>query len=132
MAAPSTSPPDSSVAQFDSGDPGADETKEGTDYSDPDSQGEPAIMLSQGQADAAGMTGAMPGDTYTVKITVAMQNDDGWNVQLEPGSAVKDPGPSMGPEDAPAMNMTKNQKIKGPGDLGMPTGLGASPSILNA
>lgn len=121
--------PEDSTAKFQAGgpeaDPDAQDTTEGEVYSDPDSAGEPALMISQAQADAAGMTGAMPGDTFTVKVSVDTQNDAGWNVSLMPGSAVKDPGPSMEPE------MGDSMKPKGPGDLGMPTGLGQSPTILN-
>lgn len=118
---PPLAQPDSSVSKFDTGDPSDQDTKDGEQYSDPDSQGEPAIMLSSAQADAAGMTGAMPGDTFTVKITVADQNDDGWNVELEPGSAVKDESqPSMAPKPLGA-----SMKPQGPMDLGM------SPTVLN-
>jgi hypothetical protein len=120
--------PSSSVDKFETGNADAEDTAEGTEYSDPDSAGEPAIMLSQGQADAAGMTGAMPGDKFQVTVTVATQNDDGWNVQLDPGSAVKMDAPDMAPEPP---EMKDSMKPKGPGDFGMPAGLGASPSILN-
>lgn len=127
----SNAQPNSSVDKFTSGaDPDAQETQDGTDYSDPDSQGEPAVMITQAQADASGMTGAKPGDTFTIKVTVTDQTDDGWNVELEPGSAIKDPGPSM--DDSPAGAMGKNSKLRGPSDFGMPDGLGQSPTVLNA
>lgn len=121
---PPPQPADSSVDKFETGNPEAQETEEGTQYSDPDSAGEPAIMLSQAQADAAGMTGAMPGDKFTVTLTVADQNDTGWNVSLDPGSAIKEPGPDMAPEEAPATKLG-NSSVKGPMDLGM------SPTVLN-
>ncbi len=118
---PPLTQPDSSVSKFDSGDPSDDDTKAGEQYSDPESQGEPAIMLSSAQVDAAGMTGAMPGDTFTVKVTVTDQSDDGWNVELEPGSAVKDESaPSVAPKELGA-----SMKPQGPMDLGM------SPTVLN-
>lgn len=138
MATLSSAQPDSSVSKFSAPpqgpdtDPEATETKEGTDYSDPDSQGEPAVMLTQAQMDAAGLTGAQPGDTFTVKITIADQSDDGTNIELEPGSAVKDMTPPMDDGSAPAAMTGKNSKIKGPSDFGMPQGLGTSPSVLNA
>lgn len=121
---PPPQPADSSVDKFDSGSPDAEEQQEGTQYSDPDSAGEPAIMLSQAQADAAGMTGAMPGDTFSVQIQVADQNDTGWNVMLVPGSAMKEQGMGMEPEMEPAMKQG-NSAVKGPADLGM------SPTVLN-
>lgn len=121
--------PESSVDKFETTDPAAQDTEEGTEYSDPDSAGEPAIMLSQAQADAAGMSGAMPGDKFTVTVSVASQSDDGWNVQLDPGSAVKMEGPSEEPEPK---EMRDSMKPKGPDALGMPSGLGISPTILNA
>jgi hypothetical protein len=119
--------PDNSTAKFSAGPDNPDatsgtekeDTEAGTDYSAPDSQNEPAIMLSQAQADAAGMTGAMPGDSFTVKISVTDQNDDGFNVELEPGSAVKNPGPSEAPQ------MSSSMKPTSPADLGM------SPTIGN-
>lgn len=121
MATPPNSQADSSVDKFATGDTSDDDTKDGTQYSDPDSQGEPTIMLSSAQADAAGMAGAMPGDTFTVKVTITDQSDDGWNVELEPGSAVKDEAaPSMAPKP-----MGASMKPKGPMDLGM------SPTVLN-
>lgn len=131
--------PDSSVSKFtapekpdDSMDPEAQESDEGENYSDPDSSMEPAIMLSQAQADAAGMSGAMPGDKFTVGVTVANQADDGWNVQLDPGSAVKMEGPSADQTDEDPMATKRgNASVKGPEDFGMPTGLGTSPTILN-
>lgn len=140
MATLSTAQPDSSVSKFDApaagpdANPEAAETKEGTDYSDPDSQGEPAIMLSQAQADAAGLTGAQPGDSFTVTITVTDQNDDGFNIELEPGSAMKTMGDGEPADDgsAPAKMLGKNSKVKTPADFGMPEGLGQSPTILNA
>lgn len=129
----SSAQPDSSVDKFTGpNDPGAQETKEGTDYSDPDSQGEPAVMLTQAQMDSAGLTGAQPGDTFTIKITIADQSDDGTNIELEPGSAVKDAMPDVDDGSAPATMTSKNSKVKGPADFGMPQGLGQSPTILNA
>lgn len=121
---PPASPAESSVDKFDDESPDQEETEEGTEYSDPDSAGEPAIMLSQAQADAAGMSGAMPGDRFTVTITVADQNDTGWNVQLDPGSAIKEAGPDMAPEAMPS-EMPGNSMVKSPADLGM------SPTVLN-
>jgi hypothetical protein len=131
MPAPSTAQPNSSVSQFETGDPEAQDVKEGADYSDPDSSGEPSVMISSAQADAAGMTDAKPGDSFTIKVTITDQTDDGWNIELEPGSAMKDAGPSEEPLDMPAKRSDKI-KLKGPGDLGMPSGLGQSPTILNA
>ena len=93
--------PDNSVAKF--GDNGSQEqldADQGENYQDPDaaSEGnEPAVMITQAQADAAGMSGAMPGDRFTLTVTVASQNDDGWNLSLDPQSAMKEEGPS---EDA--------------------------------
>lgn len=140
MASLSTAQPDSSVSKFSAPpqgpdtDPEAAETKDGTDYSDPDSQGEPSIMVSQAQLDAAGAMDAQPGDTFTVKITITDSTDDGFNVELEPGSAVKTPPAPEGMDDgsAPAKMLGKNSKVKTPADFGMPQGLGASPTILNA
>lgn len=121
--------PESSVSKFaapgtggDDSSPEAEETAEGENYSDPDSAGEPAIMLSQAQADAAGMSDAMPGDTFTVKLTIAEQNDDGVNVSIMPGSAMKEQGPDMAP---PAPPMGASMKPSSPTDLGM------SPTIGN-
>lgn len=134
MATLSTAQPDSSVSKFAApSDPEAQETAQGTDYSDPDSAGEPSIMVSQAQLDAAGAQDAQPGDTFTVKITITDSTDDGYNVELQPGSAMKEPpmGESMD-DTAPAKQLGKNSKIKGPGDFGMPEGLGQSPTILNA
>lgn len=123
---PPAAPAESSVAPFEAGSPDAAEQDAGTQYSDPDSAGEPAIMLSQAQADAAGMTGAMPGDKFTVTLTVADQNDTGWNVQIDPGSAIPDAG--MPSPDAGLMPAEKkgNSTVMSPADLGM------SPTILNA
>lgn len=122
---PPASPAESSVDKFDDGtSPEAEETEEGTEYSDPDSAGEPAIMLSQAQADAAGMSGAMPGDRFSVILTVADQNDTGWNVSLDPGSAIKEPGPSMEPESMPSEKLG-NSSVKGPSEFGL------SPQVLN-
>lgn len=133
MATLSSAQPDSSVSKFEGpSDPDAADTKDGTDYSDPDSAGEPAVMLTQAQMDAAGLTGAQPGDTFTVKITIADQSDDGTNIELEPGSAVKDMAPPMDDGSAPATMTSKNSKVKGPSDFGMPQGLGQSPTVLNA
>lgn len=139
MATLSTAQPDSSVSKFSSPpqgpdtDPEAQETKDGTDYSDPDSQGEPSIMVSQAQLDAAGAQDAQPGDTFTVKFTVTDSTDGGFNVELEPGSAMKMPPSPEGMDDtAPAKMMGKNSKLKGPADFGMPEGLGQSPTVLNA
>lgn len=122
---PPATPAESSVSEFEGVDPEAEETQEGEVYSDPDSAGEPAIMLSQAQADAAGMTGAMPGDSFTVRLTVADQNDTGWNVSIDPGSAIKEAGPSMEPEAMPA-DRAGNSRVMGPEALGM------SPTTLNA
>lgn len=123
--------PEDSTDKFANGNndlgPGNAEQEEaiaGEDYSQEDSDGEPALMISNAQADAAGMTGAMPGDKFTLNVTVATQADDGWNIQLDPGSAVKMEAPSM---DGKMGNST----VKGPGDFDIPTGLGQSPSILN-
>ena len=123
-AIPPASPAESSVDKFDAESPEAEETEQGTEYSDPDSAGEPAIMLSQAQADAAGMTGAMPGDRFTVSLTVADQNDTGWNVSLDPGSAIKEAGPSMEPDVMPSEKLG-NSTVKGPSEFGM------SPQVLN-
>lgn len=123
-AIPPASPAESSVDKFDDGSPDAEETAEGTEYSQDDSAGEPAIMLSQAQADAAGMTGAMPGDRFTVSLTVADQNDTGWNVSIDPGSALKEAGPSMEPDAMPSEKLG-NSTVKGPSEFGM------SPQVLN-
>lgn len=132
MPALSTAQPDSSVDKFTApSDPDTQDTQDGTNYSDPDSQGEPAVMLTQAQADAAGITDPQPGDTYTLKITITDHTDDGFNVELEPGSAMKDQAPAMDDRMPPAKQLGKI-KTKGPGDFGMPEGLGQSPTILNA
>lgn len=129
MPAPSTAQPNSSVDKFGTGDPDSQDVTQGTDYSDPDSQGEPAVMLSSAQADAAGMQDAQPGDTFTVKITVTDMSDDGFNVELEPGSAMKDQAPPMTP-DMPPAKLTDKMRVKGPADFA-PKGLSDSPTILN-
>lgn len=129
MATLSTAQPDSSVDKFTSQGTDTEDTQQGTDYSDPDSQGEPSVMLSSAQADAAGMQDAQPGDTFTVKITVTDLSDDGFNVELEPGSAMKDQAPPMTP-DMPPAKLTDKMRIKGPADFA-PEGLSDSPTVLN-
>lgn len=130
MPALSTAQPDSSVDKFTSAGTDTEDTQQGTDYSDPGSQGEPAVMLSTAQADAAGIKDAQPGDTFTVKIMVTDMSDDGFNIELEPGSAMK---MDMGAPDAdslPPAKMTSKMKVKGPADFA-PEGLSNSPTILN-
>lgn len=102
----------------------------GEDYEAPTGQDEPAIMLTQGQADAAGMSGAMPGDKFTLSLTVASQADDGWNVSIDPGSAVKAETVPPMDQTADAMMPSRNMSgstVKGPEAFD----LGLSPAIGN-
>jgi len=81
---------------------------------DPEETSEPAIMLTPGQAGAAGMTDAMPGDTFTVKMTIASAEGGNMEATLVPGSAMKDMPEG---EMEPAMRKGK-QAVKGPSDMG--------------
>jgi hypothetical protein len=59
-------------------------------------------------------------------------SDDGYNLELEPGSAVMDQGDDeMAENDTPPAKQVGKMKTKGPGDFGMPSGLSQSPTILN-
>jgi len=89
----------------------------------PEETSEPAIMLTPGQAGAAGMSDAMPGDTFTVKLTIASAEGGNMEATLIPGSAMKDMPEN---EMEPAMRKGK-QAVKGPSDMGFDEDDGFNP-----
>lgn len=70
---------------------------------------EPALNITLDQADAAGIVDAQPGDTYTLKITVASYGDT-VSANIEPGSAMKVGAPKPAPRG--------QHTVKSPSEMG--------------
>ena len=96
-----------------------DESNEpGGDYPAEDAaEGEPAtppVSLTIAQASEAGITGANPGDTYTIKITVT-DASEAITADIIPGSAIAE---GSGPKP-PQFGPRPKQSTKTPSDMGM-------------
>lgn len=69
------------------------------------------ITISPEQADAAGLSGCQPGDTYTATLTVANVAPEGTTLEIS-GAEPSGPQPAMG----------MKSQVKGPEDLGIDIG----------
>lgn len=77
----------------------------------------PDIQMDSEQMQSAGLSGAQPGEEYTLKITVT-NTDEGLTASVVPGSATK------AQNDLAPMPKGGKQNVKGPGDMGFGAGDG--------
>lgn len=102
-------PDNSTDLPDDQADTGGAGDGEGGDDMAADVASTPAIQMDSKQMADAGISGANPGDTFTLKFTVT-STDEGLTGTVLPMSAVKDKALGMMPKG--------KQAVKGPADMG--------------